>query len=150
MRIKTMVLPLAFLMLAGSGCRADREADESLCRSELVKAQEIEVVPAGDEKPLATITAQADIDAFVQALDVDHWQIAALPDDVSEVGTFRIAQQGTIHFGQTESGGPLDDVATLTLYEDSYVRAALCDPELTMTFTVGEDAAQYMSDYFEE
>ena len=60
-----------------------------------------------------------------------------------------LAQEKTIKLGQTDKDGTLYDVATITLYNDSYIGITICGLDgLDMTFAVSEDTANYLKGYF--
>ena len=69
-----------------------------------------------------------------------------LPDNATEIGSFNLAQEETIKYGQTDTNGALYDVATITLYDGSYIGFEIGG--LEMTFAVSEDTADYLNGYF--
>lgn len=137
----------AVLTLLLSGCQANNGTDFSAYSDDIAKAQEIAVVSADTSEILETITAQNDIEDFILALDMDKWKLKTLPDNATEIGSFNLAQEETIKYGQTDTDGTLYDVATITLYKGSYISFEIGG--LDMTFAVSEDAADYLNGYFE-
>ena len=73
--------------------------------------------------------------------------MTSLPDEAIEIGSFGLAQEETIKLGQTDTDGTFSDIATITLYENSYIRFEVSD--LVMDFEVSEGTADYLSGYFE-
>ena len=60
---------------------------------------------------------------------------------------FGLAQEETIKLGQTDTDGTLYDIATITLYNGSYISFEIGG--FDMTFEVNEDTADYLNGYFE-
>lgn len=136
----------AILALLLSACQANNETDISAYSDDIAKAQEITVISADTSEVLETITSKDDIEHFILALDMDKWKLKTLPDKAIEIGSFSLAQEETIKYGQTDTDGTLYDVATITLYDGSYIGFEIGDIE--MSFAVGEDTADYLNGYF--
>lgn len=137
----------AVLTLLLSGCQANNGTDISAYSDDIAKAQEIAVVSADTSEVLETITSKDDIEHFILSLDLDKWKLKTLPDNATEIGSFNLAQEETIKYGQTDTNGVLYDIATITLYDDSYISFEIGGME--MTFAVSEDTADYLNGYFE-
>ena len=99
---------------------------------------------------IETITDAKEIEDFVSALNVDQWELKPLPDEASKIGTFGLAQEKTIKLGQTDTDGTLYDVATITLYDGSYIGIKIYGlDDLDIIFAVSKDTANYLNGYFE-
>lgn len=136
----------AVLTLLLSGCQANNGTDISAYSDGIAKAQEIAVVSADTSEVLETITSKDDIEHFILSLDLDKWKLKTLPDNATEIGSFNLAQEETIKYGQTDTNGVLYDIATITLYDGSYIGFEIGGME--MTFAVSEDTADYLNGYF--
>lgn len=136
----------AILTLLLGGCQAKDETDISAYSDDIAKAQEISVVSADSSEVLATISSKDDIEHFIQTLDLEKWKFTTLPDNAAEIGSFRFAQEETIKYTQTDTDGELHTVATITLYDGSYI--GFETGNLNMTFKVSEAAAEYLNGYF--
>ncbi len=136
----------AILTLLLSGCQANHVTDISTYSADIAKAQEITVVSADTSEVLETVTSKDDIEHFILALDLDKWKLKTLPDQAVEIGSFSLAQEETIKYGQTDTDGTLHDTATITLYDGSYIGFEIGG--LDMTFSVSEDTAEYLNGYF--
>ena len=143
---KIFLIIAAILTLLLSGCQANQETDISAYRDDIVKSQEIMVISADTSEVLETITSKDDIEHFILALDLDKWKWKTLPDKAIEIGSFRLAQKKTIQFGQSDTDGTLYEVATITLYDGSYIHFEICG--LDMSFEVSADTADYLNGYF--
>lgn len=57
-----------------------------------------------------------------------------------------MSQEETVKLGQDGTYGNLYDIASITLYDNSYVEFDIGG--LNMTFEVSEDTADYLDEYF--
>lgn len=138
-----LLIPLLFALLAFAGCSSADDSDISA--SDLEKAQAIAVIDSNGTT-LQVITDQSEINNFVAALDVDHWELIDLPAGAKEVGQFGLSQEKTIHFGEKEHDDTLYDVAQLTLYDTKTLRTHLLG--FNFDFTLPDDAYEYLAAYF--
>lgn len=136
----------AVLMLLLGGCQGDREADGSAYGDEMAKAQEITVVSAATSEVLETLTSKEEVEHFILSLDLAQWEGKTLPAHATELGFFKLAQEETIPYGQTHTDGSLHEIATITLYDGSYIGVEIGG--LTMPFGVSEETAAYLRGYF--
>ena len=67
---------------------------------------------------IETITDTKDINNFTQALGVDQWELASLPDNASKLGSLRLSKQKSIQLFDANSDQTLYDVGTIILYEE--------------------------------
>lgn len=142
---KTLITFVAILTLL-CGCQVNENTNASDYGDDIAKAQEIAVVSADTSEVLETITSKDDIEHFILSLDLDKWKLKTLPDNATEIGSFNLAQEETIKYGQTDTNGVLYDIATITLYDGSYIGFEIGGME--MTFAVSEDTADYLNGYF--
>ncbi len=138
---------IVILTLFLSGCQLNKKTDISSYSDSIQKAQRITVISSAQSEIIETITAKDDIQKFILALDLDKWKLQTLPDKAIEIGSFNLAQEKTIKYGKTDTDGTLYDVATITLYSDSYIGFKIYD--LNTTFKVTKDTADYLNRYFE-
>jgi len=146
-RIFLVIAAVLILLLSGCGFQANNETDISAYDDGITKAQEITVVSANTSAVLETITSKDDIEHFILALDLDKWEMKALPDNAIKIGSFSLAQEETIKYGQSDTDRELYDAAIITLYDGSYIGFEIGGME--MTFAVSEDTADYLNEYFE-
>ena len=143
---KILILSAAILVLL-CGCQANEETNASDYGDDISKAQEIAVISPDTSEVIDTITDTEEIKDFVSALNLDQWELKALPDEASEIGSFGLAQEETIKLGQTDTDGTLFDIAAITLYSGNFIGFEIGG--LDMTFEVSEDTADYLNGYFE-
>ena len=143
---KILILSAAILVLL-CGCQANEETNASDYGDDISKAQEIAVISSDTSEVIDTITDTEEIKDFVSALNLAQWELKALPDEASEIGSFGLAQEETIKLGQTDTDGTLFDIAAITLYSGNVIGFDIGG--LDMTFEVSEDTADYLNGYFE-
>lgn len=139
MKTRTLLGLLLFLLITLCACSAQNESDVSA--DDLKKAQAIAVTDA-DGNLLQTITSNADIEAFVTALDIDHWSLADIPQDANPLATFGFSQEKTIHFGEKANDGQLYDIGTLSLFDAPYLRMTILG--FTFDFSIPDAAYDYL------
>ena len=137
------VLPAALALLL---CGCQPPASTAVDARELKKAQQIEVIPAGETDATEIITDQGEIEDFVETLDVPGWVLESLPDGAEPIGVFQLSQEATLHPGQAETDETLYDTAALTLYDDG--RLTLETGGLDMAFSLQREAADGLAAYF--
>lgn len=140
----TLVAILTILCVCG--CQANENTNGSDYGDDISKAQEIAVISPDTSEVIETITDTKEIKEFILALNLDQWELKSLPDEVSEIGSFRFAQEETIKLGQTDTDETLYDIAAITLYNGAYIRFEIGG--LDMTFEASEDTAAYLNGYF--
>ena len=144
--MKKILISSLMLALLLCGCQSGGNTDSSDFGDDLSKAQEIAVIPAGASDVSETITADEDIKAFIEALDLESWELKSLPEGASEIGSFGLSQEETVKLGQNGTDENLYDIASITLYDNSYVEFDV--GRLDMTFEVSKAAADYLDGYF--
>lgn len=145
--MKKILITLVAILVLLCGCQANENTNASDYGDDISKAQEIAVISPDTAEIIDTITDTGEIKDFVSALNLDQWELKALPDEASEIGSFGLAQEETIKLGQTDTDGTLYDIATITLYNEDYISFEIGG--LDMTFEVSEDTAAYLNFYFE-
>ena len=144
--MKKILITLVAILTLLCGCQVNENTNASDYGDDIAKAQEISVVSAASSEVLETISSKDDIEHFIQTLDLEKWKFTTLPDNAAEIGSFRFAQEETIKYTQTDTDGELHTVATITLYDGSYI--GFETGNLNMTFKVSEAAAEYLNGYF--
>lgn len=145
--MKKAVITLVAMLTLLCGCQANENTNASDYEDDISKAQEIAVISPDTAVVIGTITDTEEIEDFVSALDLDQWELKPLPDEASEIGSFGLAQEETIKLGQTDTDGTLYDIATITLYNGSYISFEIGG--FDMTFEVSEDTTNYLNGYFQ-
>ncbi len=145
--MKKIFITLVAILALLCGCQANENTNASDYGDDISKAQEIAVISPDTEEVIDTITDTEEIEDFVSALNLDQWELKTLPDEAAEIGSFGFAQEETIKLGQTDTDGTLYDIATITLYNGSYISFEIGG--LDMAFEVSEETADYLNGYFE-
>lgn len=128
------------------GCRVTKTPNLEDYSLEFSKAQEITAIPAGTDEVIQTLSDTEEIADFVNALRIDEWKLAKLPDGAEEIGSFRLSQESTLKLGQTERDRTLDDICVITLYDNAYVNLEIAN--VNLAFTISDEAADYLNGYF--
>jgi len=143
----TVLILVTSLTLILYGCQTKKNSNVSDYEDDFSKTQEITVISSDTSEVTETISDKKDIEDFILALDLDQWELKALPDELSEIGSFGLSQEETIKLGQTDTDGTLYDIATIVLYDNAYI--SFETGGLDMTFEVSESTADYLQGYFE-
>ena len=144
--MKKIMITLMVILTLLCGCQANENTNAFDYGDDISKAQEIAVISPDTEEVIDTITDTEEIEDFVSALNLDQWELKTLPDEAAEIGSFGFAQEETIKLGQTDTDGTLYDIATITLYNGSYISFEIGG--LDMAFEVSEETADYLNGYF--
>ncbi|MBD5161994.1 MAG: hypothetical protein HDT14_08300 [Oscillibacter sp.] len=139
---KRILLPitalLCLVLLAGCQTLVKKDFDVDT----LSKAQKIVVTDAaGNEK--AVLTEKADIDAFVDAINVGGWKFAELPEGLTKAGGFTLWQEETITALLGKQEAKANEICTFRIYEDGNyltIETVLMDFPLS----IPESAAAYL------
>lgn len=125
-------------------------------------AEKIFLEEDSDGKPVRVVksdgTTVEDMDAFQEAIQVSDWtKVDALPEDVTESGTFSLRQNATIELGETVSNTDYK-IAQMTVYKEGYVTLEILDgmtkyldilipkENFVAVYQVPEDVAAYLQD----
>lgn len=135
--MKKRTLLCLFLLILVGLCACSAENDSDISADDLEKAQAIAIVDASGNLR-QTLTTTTDIEAFVTALDIEHWTLAEIPTNATCHATFGFSQEKTIHFGENASDGQLYDIGTLTLFDAPYLRMNMLG--FTFDFTIPDAA----------
>ena len=117
-----MLLLIPTILLCGCHANSEKE-DVSEYYEELSKAQEISILPANTSTATQTLTESEEISDFILALDMEHWEMKALPKEAELAGTFQLSQE-----------------------EIPYVTLKIAG--MKMTFKVSDAAMEYLTNYF--
>lgn len=134
------------LIVVLCSCQKKEQTDASDYKSDFAKTQEIAVISAETSQIIKKITNKAEIDDFVSALEIENWELASLPDNTSEIGSFDFSQEQTMQFGETNYDETLSHIATITLYDNSYICLEFLG--LETTFKVSGNTIDFLNRYF--
>lgn len=138
-----MLLLLTAILLCG--CHAGGEDAEYY--GDLSKAQEIAVLPANSSAAVRVLTQRGEIADFIAALDMERWELKALPSAAELTGRFQLSQEKTVQFGECAADGALYPVCEILCYKDiPYVTLEIAD--IKMTFEGPDTAMEYLAAYF--
>lgn len=142
---KRILLPIAVLLCLAmlSGCKFLTRTDIDFDTDSISKAQKIVVHDAaGNEK--AVLSTESEIDAFVEAVNVDEWKfIQDVPEGLTEAGSFALWQQETVTALIGEKEAKENEICTFRIYEgEDYltIEAWVID----MTFSIPRETADYL------
>lgn len=144
---KAFCVLAAVLTLVLCGCQDDRAAGDLEYGEDISKAQAISVISSDTSQVIETIRSKEDIEDFIRRLDLEQWELKSLPSEAAEIGSFGLSQEETVRFGEDDKNGTLYDIASITLYSNSYIRFEITG--FDMTFKVSKDTADYLNGYFE-
>ena len=142
MRERTLLggfILLCLLLMAGCTAANISQFDTE----EFSKAQKIVVHDAaGNEK--AVLTEEPDIDEFVEAMDVEGWRLAKLPDGLAQAGSFTLWQEETAT-AFMEKDGDFWEICTFRLYENGdYLTIDTGLADIEITFAIPQSASDYL------
>lgn len=144
---KAFCVLAAVLTLVLCGCQDDKAAGDPEYGEDISKAQAISVISSDTSQVIDTIRSKEDIEDFIRRLDLEQWELKSLPSEAAEIGSFGLSQEETVRFGEDDKNGTLYDIASITLYSNSYIRFEITG--FDMTFKVSKDTADYLNGYFE-
>ena len=145
---KGLMLLLTTAMLLLCSCYTSNEPENaSEYSGELSKAQEI----ADASDATQVLKDSGEISDFMMALDMEHWELGALPKTAELMGTFRFSQAKTVTFGdnaaEDAADGELYPVCQIFCYEDiPYIALEIAG--ISMTFKVSDTTMEYLAGYF--
>lgn len=145
--MKKILITLMAILTLLCGCQAKENINASDYGDDISKAQEIAVISPDTSEVIDTITDTSEIKDFILALNLDQWELKPLPAEASEIGSFGLLQEETIKQGQTDTDGILYDIATITLYNGTYISIEIGGVD--MNFEVSDVTAEYLNEYFE-
>lgn len=144
---KRILLPVAALLCLAllAGCTVTARKNVNFDEDALAKAQKIVVYDAaGNEK--AVLSEKADVDAFVEAVNVANtgrWKFQELPEGLTEAGSFTLWQEETVTALLGEREAKVNEICTFRVYEDGNyltIETALMD----FPFSVSQETADYL------
>jgi len=146
--MKRLLIVVLIAAIFLCGCQVnDESTNVSEYYEELSKAQEIAIIPNDTSGIHKTLTESKDIESFITALDMEHWELRTLPQTAESIGTFYFSQEDTIKFGENTTDGELHYVCEIVCYKEiPYITLKIT--ELKMTFKVSDETAKYLTEYF--
>ena len=141
---RRILFPLAALLAAAllSGCSFLTRTNIDFDADSISKAQKIIVADAaGNEK--AALTEEADIDAFVEAVNVEGWRFQELPEGLTQAGSFALWQEETATALTGEGERKENQICTFRIYEGGdylTIETALID----IPFSIPKETADYL------
>lgn len=140
-RILTSSAVLLCLALL-AGCKFLTRTDFDFDTDSISKAQKIVVHDAaGNEK--AVLSSEAEIEAFVEAVNVEGWRFKEVPEGLTEAGRFTLWQRETITAlaggGETKE----NEICTFRIYADGdylTIETGLID----VSFAIPQSTADYL------
>lgn len=134
------VILLCLLLLAG--CKTVVPGDHFDAGNDIAKAQKIVFHDAsGNEK--GSLTEEAEIDAFVEAVDVEGWHIADLPEHLTPAGSFTLWQTGTVTAFMDQDEAKSVEICTLRVYRSGDCLTIEAGP-VDISFTIPKASADYL------
>lgn len=143
---KHLRIPLAALLclLVLSGCRVTTGFNAEA----FSKAQKIVVTDAGGTER-AVLTEEADIDAFVEAMDVTGWRMAEKPEGLTPSGAFTLWQTETVTVLLGEMEPEVLEICTFQCYEDGdYLTVDTGLADISLTLSIPQGAAAYLRSFW--
>lgn len=134
------ILLLCLLLLAG--CKTVVPGDRFDAGNDIAKAQKIVLHDAsGNEK--GSLTEEAEIDAFVEAVNVEGWHIADLPEHLTPAGSFTLWQTGTVTAFMDQDGAESVEICTFRCYQNGDYLTIEAGP-VDISFTIPKASADYL------
>lgn len=143
MRERTLLggfILLCLLLMAGCTAANISQFDTD----DFSKAQKIVVHDAaGREK--AVLTEEPDIDEFVEAMDVEGWRLAKLPDGLAQAGSFTLWQAETVKAYMEAGDADFWEICTFRFYENGdYLTIDTGLADIEITFAIPQNASDYL------
>lgn len=145
--MKRLLFIVVLCIILLCGCRSNGGEDaHSNYYAEVSKAQEIRIHSVDASDIVKTLNTKEELEYFINALDMEHWELKSLPENAEISGIFSMFQEETLKFGQTKTDGELHKVCEIDSYIDQpYVTMELSG--ITMTFKVPDDVEEYLNSY---
>lgn len=146
---KYFALPIAALLclLSLAGCKAG--ISSKLDADEFPKAQRIAAIDAsGAER--AVLETEADIDAFVEAVNIEDWHMEELPEGLQKGGAFILYQTETITAFMGDREAEIQEICTFQCYQDApYLTVDVGIVDLSIHFSIPQETADYLQGILE-
>lgn len=142
MKKRILLSAAALLCLALlAGCRLISRLNVNFDGEDFSKAQKIVVTSAaGDEK--AVLTEEADIDAFVKAVNVEGWHLAEQPENPTPAGAFTLWQTETVTALMDRREAKETEICTFRIYQEDYITIEIGGIDLH--FSVPRETGEYL------
>lgn len=118
---------------------------------QLEAAERIDITGADDlENVWKVVDSQEEINRFVDALQVEQWELTEFPDEAVVEHMYELFQTGTVKLGESQqANNELAKVGTIISYEDiPYLELQI--KNLTLHFKVPKEVATFLSEYRDE
>ena len=131
------VLPMLLI-----GCSKSEDVQQGFSFEE---ASQIEMFSVDDaDTVLHNVEKQEDVNAFVDALLIEKWELATLPEEVKPEHMYKLLETGTTTFGKAKKD-TIIEVGTIISFQDSrYIELNIKD--LTLHFKIPQKAANFLAD----
>lgn len=128
-------------LLALAGCKT--EVEDGFDIEDIAKSQKITVADAsGKEK--AVLETASEIEAFLDAVNMEGWQFAELPKGMEKAGSFTLWQSETVNPFSGGKEAVLREICTFTIYGQDYLSIEPDVMGMTFTLAVPEAAGTYL------
>ena len=143
------VILLCLLLLAG--CRTlVPGVSTGFSGEDFSKAQKI-VVTAADGTEKAVLAGEADIDAFVEAMNVEGWHMTDLPENLVQAGSFTLWQTETVTAFMGRDEAETVEICTFRCYQDEdYITIDTGLADISFTFSIPQTSADYLRGLLED
>lgn len=138
---------LCLLLLAG--CKAVTLSGTGFDAEEFSKAQRIVVTDAsGAER--AVLEREEDIDAFVEAVNVEGWHVKEIPEGLQKGGAFILYQTETVTAFMGEKEAEMQEICTFQCYQDApYLTIDVGIADISIPFSIPQETADYFQGILE-
>jgi hypothetical protein len=139
-----VALSISILLFGCSSTEKEMKEDVDLGFDQ---AKKVEVSSVNHpEIVLDTIDKKQDINAFINKLKVDKWNVADLPADAKKDNVYKMYQEETVKLEEVSNKGKkeLKQVATITTYKGiPYIDVEI--KNLNLKLKVPNDVSEYLS-----
>lgn len=124
------------------------ELCQNIYYEEISKTQKITIISADTYNTVATLSSKEELTDFINALDIAKWELKSLPQDAEKSGILSLSQEKTLMFGQSTSNRKLHNISEIYSYK-AIPYVTLKTSEISMSFKVTKNTAEYLNTYFE-
>lgn len=128
-------------VLALAGCRTLTKSSFEM--DDISKTQKIVAADAsGTEK--AVLDSEAEIEAFMEAVNAEGWKFAELPEGLEAKGSFTLWQERTITAAHSEESAELAKICTFIVYDKDYLTIDTGVLDIVFTLEIPESTGTYL------
>jgi|SRR5690625_799887 len=144
-KIRTLLIVLSVVTLC-IGCSKKAEGMEEDIQLEATERIDITLADNLDEV-WKVVDSSEEINRFVDALQVDQWELTELPNEAVVEHMYEMFQADTIKLGESQQDNEdVTEVGTIISYEDiPYLELQM--KNLTLHFKIPKEVATFLSDY---